>query len=132
MTIDNWWKVKIIPDYGPITLGYVHKSRIQPHYIDSENCGCPAEYGMMQSKPVLIANLGERKIVVCGYLLQRQNDSSIKISEFTISDCQTNEVLRFYGAITTCRINSTENRLEVIELAKMPLGNEFKWIQTKI
>lgn len=126
----SWWKVKTTPSYGRSIEGYVHNSRIQPFYMESSNCQCPSEYGMEGSRTVLLANLDKTTLAVCGYLLQRTGDNSIKISEFTISNCETNEVLRFYGAVTTCHVRSTGNSLEIIELDRLPLGEGFQWIQT--
>ena len=126
----NWWKVKTTPSYGQSVEGYVHKSRINPYYMESPNCQCPSDYGMEGSRTVLLANLDKTTLAVCGYLLQRTGDNSIKVSEFTISNCETNEVLRFYGAVTTCYVRSIENALEIIELDRLPLGEGFQWIQT--
>ncbi len=126
----NWWKVEAIPSYGRAIEGFVHKSRIQPRYMESQNCSCPDSYGMDGQKTVLYTNLENSSIAVCGYLLQRTGDNSIKISEFTISNCKTNEVLRFYSAVTTCYVRSTGNSLEIIELDRLPIGERFQWVQT--
>ncbi|MEQ8241154.1 MAG: SH3 domain-containing protein [Cyclobacteriaceae bacterium] len=126
----SWWKVKTTPAYGRSIEGFVHKSRIQPYYMESPNCNCPSDYGMNGSRTILLANLENSTLAVCGYLLQRTEDNSIKASEFTISNCATNEVLRFYGAVTTCYVRSTGKSLEIIELDRLPLGKGFQWIQT--
>lgn len=126
----SWWKVKTTPSYGRPIEGYVHKSRVQPYYMESPSCNCPSDYGMNGLRTVLLANLEKTTLAVCGFLLQRTGDNSIKVSEFTISNCETNEVLRFYGAVTTCYVRSTENSLEIIELDRLPLGEGFQWIQT--
>ncbi len=127
----SWWKVTTTPHFGKPIEGYVHKSRIQPYYLESiSNCQCPQEYGQDGSKPVLVANLGKTTLAVCGYLLQRAGENAIKISEFTVSDCSSNEVLRFYGAVTTCQVRAKGSSLEIIELDRLPIGERFQWIQT--
>ena len=87
-------------------------------------------YNSEDAKPVLNAKVGNSNLIVCGFLKQRQSANSVKISEFTISNCETDEVLRFYGAVTTCQVSVKGEVLEIVELDRLPLGKNFKWIQT--
>ena len=129
-TESNWWAVETIPYYGTPLKGFVHKSRIQSYNAESTNCNCPQPYNSEDAKPVLNAKVGNSNLTVCGFLKQRQSANSVKISEFTISNCETDEVLRFYGAVTTCQVSVKGEVLEIVELDRLPLGKNFKWIQT--
>ncbi len=129
----NWWAIKTIPSYGTQIEGFVHKSRIQPYYPETSIiCNCPQPYNPEDAKPVLNVIIDNTNLSVCGFLLQRQSPNSIKITEFTISNCETNEVLRFYDAVTTCQVRSTANSLEITELERLPVGSGFQWIQTPL
>lgn len=120
----NWWAIETIPNDGTPLKGFVHKSRIQP------SCNCPQPYNSKDAKPILNAKIGKSTLTICGFLEQRLSANSIKISEFTISNCDTDEVLRFIGAVTTCQVTVKDEVLEVVELDRLPLGQNFRWIQT--
>jgi len=126
----NWWAIETILYYGTPLKGFIHKSRIQPYNAESTDCNCPQPYNTEDAKPVLNAKVGNTNLTICGFLEQRQSSNSVKISEFTISNCDTDEVLRFYGAETTCQVSVEGDVLEIVELDRLPLGNNFKWIQT--
>lgn len=127
----DWWKIETMPYFGEPVIGFVYKSRIQPYYLElSNNCKCPTRYGQGEAIPVLKAEIGNTTVTVCGYLKQRHSEHSIKISEFTISDCQTNKVIRFYGAVTTCEVIYTGEALEIVELDQLPVGKNFQWVET--
>ena len=120
----DWWKVTINEREG-----YVHKSRIQPYYIkDDENCNCIG-YMVDGEKPVLKAEIDDITLVVCGYLDQRFDKCSIKLSEFAIEDCTNKKHIAFYGALNTCILNKMDNKLEVVELTILPVGKGMDWSQ---
>jgi hypothetical protein len=125
----NWWAVETIPYYGTPVKGYIHKSRIQPYYPEEvSKCNCGQPY--TEDKPVMNVKIGNTNLTICGALMQRQSPNSIKISEFTISNCQTAEALRFYRAVKTCQVTYNGNSLEIVELDRLPVGKRFQWIQT--
>ncbi len=118
----DWWKVTR-NDYE----GYVHKSRIQPYYInDDENCNCIG-YMVAGEKPVFKTEIDDITLVVCGYLDQRFDECSIKLSEFAIEDCTNKKHITFYGALRTCILNKMNNELEIVELTVLPVGKGMDW-----
>ncbi len=126
----SWWAVETIPYYGESIKGFVHKSRVQPYYVEvADGCGCSHSYTTGKEETILKANIGPASIEVCGYLLQRQSASSVKISEFTVYNCTSQEVLRFYGAVQTCQVTVEENKLQITELDRLPVGAGFAWVQ---
>lgn len=120
----DWWKVTINEREG-----YVHKSRIQPYYIkDDENCNCIG-YMVAGEKPVFKLDIDDITLVVCGYLDQRFDECSIKLSDFAIEDCTNKKHIAFYGALNTCILNKMDNELEVVELTILPVGKGMDWSQ---
>jgi len=127
----NWWAVETIPRIGTPLKGYVHKSRIQPYYPEeSVYCNCHQTYNTQDTKPVMSTQVGHINLAICGYLLQRQSAKSIKISGFTITNCETDEVIRSYGDLRTCQVIYNGRFVEIFELIRLPIGKGFQWIQT--
>jgi hypothetical protein len=124
----NWW---------PVTTnnglhGFMHKSKIQLYSLDYKNA-CPCRHhGMVENEIALAGKIGNHDISICGYLLQRNSYTKIKISEFTIYDCSKNEQLAFYGALDECYVEFTEGELIVIGLIGVPSGKGWKWERAPI
>jgi hypothetical protein len=62
-------------------------------------------------------------------LLQRFNDSSIKISEFSIEESNSHKSIKSYGAVNRFLLNKLDDKLEIIELTILPVGAGLEWTQ---
>lgn len=126
----NWWKIETIVSFGEPVTGYVHKSRIQPYVLESStNCKCQLFNKETDQKPDLIAQVGQATLTFCGYVLQRYSQNSIQITEFSITNCNTKQMMKFYGAVTTCNVTYQNGALEIVELHWFPVGEHFRWVQ---
>lgn len=126
----EWWKINTMPYFGDPIIGYIHKSRIQPFNIKSNSeCNCLIFDNNVLKKPDLIAKVGNTILTVCGFLMQRYSENSIKISEFSITDCSANKMMKFYGAVKVCNVTYSDEKLEIIELDRLPAGKGFQWIE---
>ncbi len=123
----NWWKIETVSYHEAPVQGFVYKSRIQPFVDSKDDCSCVQPWGPTEEDPELTATIGESSVTVCGYLHQKYNEKSVKISEFAIADCSTDKMMAFFGAVTTCKVTVKEDALEIIVLEKMPVGSGLKW-----
>ena len=126
----NWWKVRKNLHGGESIMGFVHRSRLQPYYCNLKpvtKCNYLENGGI--EKPVLVANLNGVDIAVSGYLLQRFSEKSVKITEFSIINCNEKNEIKFYGARSTCHLNAENNKLEIVEFKRIPVGKKFQWIE---
>ena len=128
-TTSHWWKVETIPYMEEPLTGFVHQSRIQAFVDQKPDCGCIQPWGITDEQPVLTVPIGQTTVTVCGFHMDTYDDSSVKISEFSIGDCSSDQVMAFFGAVTTCKVTAKENELEVIVLDRLPAGAGFQWIE---
>jgi len=119
----SWWRVRLKNGKE----GYVHKSRIQPYAAKGRaTCSVIYPWGDSDEKPNLIANIGGRQVLVGGSLLQKASSTSVKISEFSLTDCRDGSMIKFYEALQTCWVTAYSDRIEIVELANLPVGKDLK------
>ena len=124
-------------DWWPVTTkkglhGFIYRSKIQPYSVDYRNA-CPCRHhGIVENEIALAGKIGDHDISICGYLLQRNSNTKIKISEFEIFDCSKKELLAFHGALDECYVEFTEGKLIVIGLIGVPSDKGWKWERAPI
>jgi hypothetical protein len=121
-----WWKIEV--EFGNET-GFVHKSRISELHIKSPYCQCLFFEHVQTDLPNFQFNIGGLKGTICGYLLNRISENKIKISEFSITDCQKDEMIVFYSAVQTCYIEIIDEKLKITEVTQLPFGKNWNWIE---
>jgi len=124
VTDSDWWKIQTY--YGNQS-GYVHKSRIADYYVKNSYCQCLLFDQKQTDLPNFQFSIGDNNVIVCGYLKQRYSKDKIKISEFSITDCQKNKMIIFYSALQTCYIEKFSDKVKITELSKLPFGENWTW-----
>ena len=93
--------------------------------INSEiTCNCPdSKYHEKGSIADTVFSLSKNKTVaLCGY----QNENG-NFSEFTLSVCNSNKIIDFWGAVKNCRIESKNDTLYVYEIKFLPVSKNFEY-----
>jgi len=93
--------------------------------INSEiTCDCPdSKYHEKGSVADTVFSLSKNKIIaLCGY----RNENG-DFSEFTLSICNSNKVIDFWGAVKNCRIESKNDTLYVSDIKFLPVSESFKY-----
>jgi len=65
-------------------------------------------------------------IILCGYTDTSVVKGKALFSEFTLSECGTNDVLGFWGAVLSCNVKVNNDTLLVERLEPLPIGKSMK------
>lgn len=91
---------------------------------DIKDCKC---YNELKEKPIKIFTFSDNNsISICGY---EQNN---KYSEFGIFDCKSKKLITGYDAIQTCELKFENDKLQIIELNKLPTNDKWEWNNVKV
>lgn len=103
---------------------------------ETKQSACTCFNGIGSSKgdkPILESKFTNgTKLITCGYFDQEIQQAHLMMSEFNIFDCDTGKSLVEYGAVQTCRIKESPDKILVEELKFLPAGIDWKWELIKI
>ncbi|MCC2545072.1 hypothetical protein LJY25_01330 [Hymenobacter sp. BT175] len=89
-------------------------------------CRCPSELPVSDTRPDTTFQFSNgQAISVCGLREQVRNLSYY--SEFAVSGCQTNQVLKYWDARQRCQLAFGADTLTVESLLNLPAGPNFRY-----
>ena len=102
--------------------------------LPSNSCLCPASIGSSYGeKPVATAFLTDGvAAAVCGFADHGIHNMGLVVSEFSIVDCNSNEILVEYDATQICVIDWDSTEVIIDEYQYLPSGENWGWVLLKI
>lgn len=87
-------------------------------------CNCPENQYTDSERDTLFSLSDGERIALCGYQLP---DAKPRLySEFILTRCATDEIIDFWDATRTCRLEVDNDSLKVYELAYFAIGDSLK------
>lgn len=93
---------------------------------DILTCSCPKIY--TDTKPAAIFHLSNGKsIALCGSKESDYIKGKTLYSEFVLSVCGSNKIIKFWGAVQICNVRVSSDTLYVEELVDLPIGPKMAY-----
>ncbi|MBF4465417.1 hypothetical protein [Flavobacterium sp. LC2016-12] len=91
---------------------------------DIRDCKC---YNELKEKTIKIFTFSDNNsISICGY------EENNEYFEFGIFDCKSKKLISGYDAIQTCELKFENDKLQIIELNKLPTNDKWEWNNVKV
>jgi len=94
------------------------------------DCGCPISK-FAETKADTVFHLSRKKsIVLCGYNVKDIIKGKKLFSEFVLSVCGSDTIIKFWGAVLVCDVKTSGDTLLVQTIYELPVGKSMQYQQT--
>jgi hypothetical protein len=94
-------------------------------------CGCPKSTFDNTKADTIFRLSNGKTIALCGYRDKdiAEQDGKLFFSEFVLSVCGDNKIIKFWGAVEECQLRVVKDTLLVETMVNLPTGKNmaFKW-----
>ncbi len=99
----------------------------------TDTCHCWDRYGNISDKDLIhTEKLRFLNISFCGWRVKAARDSTLRMSDFTVFQCNNKNILCRYYALDECVIESANDTVNIYEIKWMPTAPDWEWTEIKI